>query len=310
MVRHGLACRLQSPHDMHLLVFRNHGARRVLCCCGRPRRATVAVLTALAMALLWGCDGSNLQAPADDTSPTVTQMLDRRVCKDVDLLMVIDDGPTSTGLQQRLGLNALGRPLDREGLEDFTLRVGVTAAGLPHAGCGSAGTDEPAGEVRLTACTARPEAFVGSDGLPDPEVFARACLDACPVDLGDALVFDPDTPWVEFGATWDPATSGAWDPDAPGTVTVTAFDIDGDGILEDDEVHRGVCQQGALWPCVDVHQVLACVLPQGTAGCPMQSPLEAQYQVLQSGMESGMESGMGTGVGSGCLLYTSPSPRD
>ncbi|MEM6995170.1 MAG: hypothetical protein AAF721_31955 [Myxococcota bacterium] len=161
----------------------------------------------------------------------------------LDVLVVIDDGPSMLAEQTHLGrnllgfANGLGMVLDGCG-SPFPLDTHVM---VTHTSIGGACERDSGGAPVSTPCSDRLEDFVGADG----QDAAAACMAACPEPVSI------DGEWIAFFEESN-------NIDAP-----PPADLDGDGTPES-----------------DVARALGCLGMQGVSGCAFGSPLEAMRRAL------------------------------
>ena len=166
----------------------------------------------------------------------------------VDILFVIDNSGSMAAHQQRVvsSIPALVEPLTAAGLD---LRIGVTTTDSGNPRCPAAQYTPEGGTLQTRSCRA---AVNEGEWMFNGEDFSLSCLAAC---LQDNVVIAPSTteadpqakvrPWIE----WKDGVSNVWK----------------DGVMNVE---------------LPLAEALACVLPQGVAGCGFESPLESMFLAL------------------------------
>jgi hypothetical protein len=163
--------------------------------------------------------------------------------RDVDILFVIDNSASMAAAQAKLAgsVAALVDALDEAGAN---YRFGVTTTDNGNLWCPT--TTPERGELVASSCTTRLDDFVLGGGLIDARELA--CNDVCTLDAADLEIL--------------PTTTDR-DPTAAPRPWI--------------EHNEGLTN---LPPGTDFAQALACLLPQGIAGCPFTQPLESMYLAL------------------------------
>ncbi|MCX4247819.1 VWA domain-containing protein [Paraliomyxa miuraensis] len=204
-----------------------------------------------------GCNAEHPIEGVDDGlcvgEPSASEAVGLVTGLDVDVLLVIDDSGSMLEEQATLAasfgslIDVLERP---EVAGSYRIAVTTTSS----AGCNPAALD--VGELRLTSCRSRPEAFVsdGSEG-PVADVRGEACEAICP----------------ESWASWQTLPTTTQYDDVPRPRPWI------ERIGARTNLPEGLTPQ----------QALQCIGPQGIAGCRFESPLEAMRRAVLRTYEEG-----------------------
>ena len=158
----------------------------------------------------------------------------------VDILFVIDNSGSMAAHQKRLS-TAIPALVAPLSAAGLDLRIAVTTTDAGNPRCPSAVTKPEAGALQARSCR---EGISEGEWLVGQDDLSANCLDSCPhetITFAPTATEDDPQPAVRPWIEW----------------------IDGAGNVD-----------------VPLNEALACVLPQGVAGCGFESPLESMYLAL------------------------------
>jgi hypothetical protein len=176
----------------------------------------------------------------DDTTDGTTGAPELTPATGVDILFVIDNSGSMADHQQRLA-NAIPALVGPLTAAGLDLRIAVTTTDAGNPRCPAATFKPEAGAFQDRTCRA---AVAEGEWVFNGEDSSAACLDQCP---HETITFAP--------------TATAADPEPKPRPWIEWND--GAGNID-----------------VPLNEALACVLPQGVAGCGFESTLEAMYLAL------------------------------
>ncbi len=165
----------------------------------------------------------------------------------VDILFVIDNSGSMAGHQQRIA-SAIPALVGPLTAAGLDLRIGVTTTDASNPRCPNATSTPEGGRLQTRSC--RAAAAEGEWTFNDVD-FSASCLEVC---QHDSVVITP--------------TTTAGDPVAKSRPWIEWHD--GAGNVD-----------------VPLGEALACLLPQGVAGCGFESPLESMFLALEAATVAG-----------------------